>query len=123
MFGHLEHSVRTGSPAIEAIESGACGRTSRVGPRSPRFFGQAMTAKAAADIGSVLGSWLGPWFLGSFSRRSVPEADGAVSDARRPETRIPNHQLSPVNYGGVPREKDIPERAWMSLKSRMHPNC
>ena len=56
-FDQLEHSVRTGSPAIQlAAEDGLWPYL--VGhPEEAHIFGQAMTAKAAADIAAVLGAY------------------------------------------------------------------
>lgn len=57
LFGHLEHSVRTGAPAIHTVEPEGLWAYYESRPEQARIFGQAMTAKAAGDIGSVLGSY------------------------------------------------------------------
>ncbi len=56
-FGHLEHSVVTGSPAMGAVEDGGLWPYLQAHPREAEIFGQAMTAKAAADIAAVLGAY------------------------------------------------------------------
>jgi C-methyltransferase len=57
VFGHLQYSLRTGSPAIEAVESGGVWAYFEERPEESRIFGQAMAAKAAADIGAVLSAY------------------------------------------------------------------
>ena len=57
LFAHLEHSVRTGAPAIQAVEPQGMWAYYQSRPEEARIFGQAMTAKAAGDIGSVLSSY------------------------------------------------------------------
>ena len=57
MFDRLEYSVRTGSPAIQAVEPKGLWAYYESHPEEARIFGQAMMAKAAADIGSVLRSY------------------------------------------------------------------
>ena len=57
VFGQLGYSVRTGSPALQAVEPRGLWAYYESRPEEARIFGQAMTAKAAADIGSVLGSY------------------------------------------------------------------
>jgi len=56
-FDHLEHSIVTGSPAMEVVEAGGLWPYLRGHPREAEIFGQAMTAKAAADIAAVLGAY------------------------------------------------------------------
>lgn len=56
-FDHLEHSVVTGSPAIGLVEDGGLWPYLEQHPREGRIFGQAMTAKAAADTAAVLGAY------------------------------------------------------------------
>jgi O-methyltransferase domain len=53
----LEHSVRTGSPAINAMEPKGFWAYLQDRPDEARIFGQAMTAKAAADIAAVLAAY------------------------------------------------------------------
>jgi hypothetical protein len=50
----LEHAVRTGKPSIEVIEPGGFWAYLASRPDDARVFGQAMTAKAQADIAAVL---------------------------------------------------------------------
>jgi hypothetical protein len=56
-FGNLEHSVRTAAPAVETVEPGGIWAYLDSRPAEAQVFGQAMTAKANADIASVLGSY------------------------------------------------------------------
>ena len=56
-FDRLEHSVRTGSPAIALIEPKGLWPYLQEHPGEAEVFGQAMTAKAAADIGAVLAAY------------------------------------------------------------------
>jgi C-methyltransferase len=56
-FGNFEHSVRTGSPAIETVEPAGVWAYFEDHPRETEVFGEAMTAKAGADIASVLGAY------------------------------------------------------------------
>ena len=56
-FENLEHSVRTAVPAVETVEPAGIWRYFESRPAQAQLFGQAMTAKASADIGSVLGSY------------------------------------------------------------------
>ena len=54
---HLEHSVVNGSPAMGFMEDGGLWPYLERHPHEARIFGQAMTAKAAADIAAVLGAY------------------------------------------------------------------
>jgi C-methyltransferase len=54
---NFEHSVRTGSPAVEAVEPAGIWAYFEDRPRETEVFGEAMTAKAGADIASVLGAY------------------------------------------------------------------
>jgi hypothetical protein len=56
-FGNLEHAVRTGSPALETVEPAGIWAYFEEHPRETEVFGEAMTAKAGADIASVLGAY------------------------------------------------------------------
>ena len=56
-FDHLEHSVRTGSPAIELTAAGGLWAYLMAHPEEAQIFGQAMTGKAAADTAAVLGAY------------------------------------------------------------------
>ena len=56
-FDHLDHSVRTGSPAVELVDRHGLWPYLEAHPREAEIFGQAMTAKAAADISAVLGAY------------------------------------------------------------------
>lgn len=53
-FGRLEHSIRSGSPAVEAVEPDGFWAYLQDHPDEARIFGQAMTAKAGADIAAIL---------------------------------------------------------------------
>ena len=56
-FRNLEHSLRTGSPALETVEPAGVWAYFQDRPREAQVFGEAMTAKAGADIASVLGAY------------------------------------------------------------------
>jgi C-methyltransferase len=56
-FARLEHSVRTGSPAIETIEPKGGWAYLQGHPDEARTFDLAMTAKAAADIPAVVAAY------------------------------------------------------------------
>ena len=56
-FGQLEHAVRTGSPALELVAGDGLWPYLEAHPVERAIFGQAMTAKAAADIVAVLGAY------------------------------------------------------------------
>lgn len=56
-FGELEHSVRTGSPSIELAAPEGLWPYLQEHPSERDVFGQAMTAKAAADIQAVIGGY------------------------------------------------------------------
>jgi C-methyltransferase len=56
-FGNLEHSVRTASPAVETVEPAGIWAYFESRPADAQVFGEAMTAKAGADIASVLGAY------------------------------------------------------------------
>jgi C-methyltransferase len=56
-FDRLEHSARTGSPAIDAVEPQGLWAYLQGHPDEARTFDRAMTAKAAADLGAVLGAY------------------------------------------------------------------
>ncbi|HZB98007.1 MAG TPA: methyltransferase [Candidatus Sulfotelmatobacter sp.] len=56
-FDQLDYSVRTGVPAIEKVKSGGLWPYLQEHPREREIFGQAMTAKAAADTAAVLRSY------------------------------------------------------------------
>ncbi len=53
----LSHSVRTGSPSIETVEPEGLWAYLQHRPGEYEIFGQAMTAKAVADIAAVLGAY------------------------------------------------------------------
>ena len=53
-FDELEHSVRTGSPATALVDPDGFWPYLEAHPNEAEVFGQAMTAKAAADIAAVL---------------------------------------------------------------------
>lgn len=56
-FGHLQFSVRTGSPALEQVAPEGLWPYLQTHPTEAEIFGQAMTAKAGADIAAVLGAY------------------------------------------------------------------
>ena len=56
-FDQLEHSVRTGSPAIELAAGDGLWPYLIGHPEEAAIFGQAMTGKAAADTAAVLGAY------------------------------------------------------------------
>jgi C-methyltransferase len=56
-FGELEHSVRTGSPSLELAAPEGLWPYLQDHPSERDVFGQAMTAKAAADIQAVIGAY------------------------------------------------------------------
>lgn len=56
-FMNLEHSLRTGTPAIEVLEPGGLWAYLRDRPDEAQIFSQAMTAKAAGDTAAVLDSY------------------------------------------------------------------
>jgi C-methyltransferase len=56
-FGQMEHSVRTGSPSIELAAPEGLWPYLQEHPSERDVFGQAMTAKAAADIQAVVGAY------------------------------------------------------------------
>ena len=56
-FGELEHSVRTGSPSIELAAPEGLWPYLQDHSSERDVFGQAMTAKAAADIQAVIGGY------------------------------------------------------------------
>lgn len=56
-FDQLEHSVRTGSPAIELTTPDGLWPYLMGHPDEANIFDQAMTGKAAADIAAVLGAY------------------------------------------------------------------
>ena len=57
VLANLEHSLRTGAPAIEAVEPSGYWAYLQEHPDEAQIFSQAMTAKAAADIPAVLGAY------------------------------------------------------------------
>ena len=56
-FGHLEHSVMTGAPSVERVNPGGFWAYLQDNPDDARIFGQAMTARAAADIAALLDTY------------------------------------------------------------------
>lgn len=56
-FGQLEHSLRSGSPALETVEPDGFWAYLQDHPDEAQVFGQAMTAKAAADIAAILAAY------------------------------------------------------------------
>jgi len=56
-FAQLDHCVRTGSPSLEQVAPEGLWPYLQSHPREAAIFGQAMTAKAAADVAAVLGAY------------------------------------------------------------------
>lgn len=56
-FDRLDHSLRTGAPAAELLGPGAIWGHLQRNPEEARVFGEAMTAKAAAEIAAVLAAY------------------------------------------------------------------
>ena len=56
-FGQLEHSLRTGSPALEQVAPDGLWAYFHDHPAEAEIFGQAMTGKAAADTAAVLDAY------------------------------------------------------------------
>ena len=56
-LGQLQHSLRTGSPALEQVAPEGLWPYLQAHPTEAEIFGQAMTAKAGADIDAVLGAY------------------------------------------------------------------
>ena len=56
-FNALEHSVRTGSPAVELVTSTGLWPYLQEHPSEAEVFGQAMTAKAAADTAAIVAAY------------------------------------------------------------------
>jgi hypothetical protein len=56
-FDRLEHSARTGSPAIDAVEPDGLWAYLQAHPEEARTFDRAMTAKAAVDIATLLDAY------------------------------------------------------------------
>lgn len=56
-FGQLERSIRSGAPAVETVEPDGFWAYLQDHPDEAQIFGQAMTAKAAADIAAILAAY------------------------------------------------------------------
>jgi hypothetical protein len=56
-YSHLDHAVRTGSPAFHLVDPRGVFPYLSDHPDSADIFGQAMTARAAADIAAILGAY------------------------------------------------------------------
>ena len=56
-FENLEHSVRTGAPSVELVAPAGLWPYLQEHPGEAEIFGQAMTAKAAADIAAILAAY------------------------------------------------------------------
>lgn len=56
-FAELEHTVRTGSPSMQLVAPEGLWPYMQDHPAERDVFGQAMTAKAAADVAAVLGAY------------------------------------------------------------------
>jgi len=56
-LANLEHAVRTGSPAVETVDPRGLWAYCQDHPDEAQIFGQAMTAKAAADIAAILDAY------------------------------------------------------------------
>jgi hypothetical protein len=57
VIDRLSHSVRTGSPSMDTVEPNGLWAYLQARPGEYEVFGQAMTAKAVADIAAVLGAY------------------------------------------------------------------
>ncbi len=57
VIDRLSHSVRTGSPSMDTVEPNGLWAYLQDRPAEYEIFGQAMTAKAVADIAAVLGAY------------------------------------------------------------------
>ena len=86
-FGNLEHSLRTGSPALETVEPRGLWAYNQDHPDEALIFGQAMTAKAAADIAAILDAY-------DFSRfRTIADIGGGRGHLLRAALEaVPNAQ-------------------------------
>jgi hypothetical protein len=56
-FAQLEHSIRTGSPAVETVDSRGIWAYYQDHPKEAQVFNQAMIAKSAADIAAILDAY------------------------------------------------------------------
>lgn len=56
-FANLDHSVRTGSPGLDLVDSKGLWSYLEDHPAEARLFDQAMAAKAHADVAAVLGAY------------------------------------------------------------------
>jgi C-methyltransferase len=56
-FTHLEHSIKTGAPSVETVNPGGFWAYLNDNPEDARIFGQAMTARAAADIARLVDAY------------------------------------------------------------------
>jgi O-methyltransferase len=56
-FASLEHSVRTGAPGLLTVEPAGLWAYLEAYPSEGQIFGEAMAARAAADIESILGTY------------------------------------------------------------------
>lgn len=56
-FTHLDHSIKTGAPSVETVDPGGFWAYLRANPGDARIFGQAMTARAVADIAALLAAY------------------------------------------------------------------
>jgi hypothetical protein len=56
-FMHLEHSIETGAPSVETVNPGGFWAYLHDNPHDARIFGQAMTARAAADIAALVAGY------------------------------------------------------------------
>jgi hypothetical protein len=92
VIDRLMHAVRTGSPSMETVEPDGLWAYLQGRPDEYEVFGQAMTAKAVADIAAVLGAYdFGPFGTiadvgggrGHLLRAildAVPSAEGVLFD-------------------------------------------
>jgi C-methyltransferase len=56
-FAHIEHSIKTGAPAVETVNPGGFWAYLQDHPADAQIFGQAMTARAMADIATLLAAY------------------------------------------------------------------
>jgi hypothetical protein len=57
VFANLDHSLRTGAPAIELVDPTGLWGYLEKHPEEERVFGRAMSARAAADIAAILDAY------------------------------------------------------------------
>jgi C-methyltransferase len=56
-FSRIEHAIRTGQPSVETVNPGGFWAYLQESPDDAQLFGQAMTARAAADIATLVDAY------------------------------------------------------------------